>query len=310
MKLTILGFNSAIPTTRSNSTSQLLVARNKYFLIDCGEGTQIQLRKAHAKFSRINHIFISHLHGDHVFGLVGLLSSFRLLGRKETMNIYGPKGIKELIETQLRLTESVSNFNLNFTELSSKTSELIYEDEKICVWTIPLKHRIYTNGFLFKEKTRSRRLNMDIISQYPEIEICDYQNLKSGKDFVCGDGKVLKNEYLTLPPKHSYSYAFCSDTSYNPDIISIIKEVDLLYHEATFLDDLRELAHKTGHTTALQAAEIAKEAKVKHLILGHFSNRYTDISVFEKEAETVFPHVILPEEFLVIDFKDLEKQNF
>ncbi len=307
MKLTILGFNSAIPTIRSHPTAQLLVVRNRHFLIDCGEGTQVQLRKVQAKFSKINHIFISHLHGDHVFGLVGLLSSFQLLGRNVLMNIYGPKGIKEFIETQLRLTESFNNFDLNFIELTSEKSELIYEDEKVTVHTIPLRHRIYTNGFLFREKTKLRRLNMEIISQHPEIEICDYYNLKSGKDFVGEDGKVLKNEYLTLPPRHSFSYAFCSDTLYNPDIISIIKGTDVLYHEATFLDDLKELAYKTGHTTALQAARIAKEAEIKYLILGHFSNRYGNISVFKNEAGTVFPNTLLPEELKTFDFEELEE---
>ena len=309
MKLTILGFNSAIPTIRSHPTAQLLVTRNRHFLIDCGEGTQVQLRKAHAKFSKINHIFISHLHGDHVFGLIGLLSSFQLLGRSVPMNIYGPKGIKELVETQLKLTESFNNFKLNFIELTSKESELIYEDEKVTVHTIPLYHRIYTNGFLFKEKKRVRRLNMEVIAQYPEIEICDYHNLKLGKDFIKEDGTVVKNESLTFPPKHSYSYAFCSDTSYNEKIIPIIKGADVLYHEATFLDDLKELAAKTAHSTALQAAEIARKAEVGHLILGHFSNRYADISVFKKEAETVFPNTLLPEELETKDFKLLTNSN-
>ncbi|MDR1876301.1 MAG: ribonuclease Z [Flavobacteriaceae bacterium] len=305
MKLTVLGFNSAVPTVRSHPTAQLLVIRNRHFLIDCGEGTQVQLRKAQAKFSKINHIFISHLHGDHIFGLIGLISSFQLLGRNISITIYGPKGIKELIETQLRLTESYANFNLIFRELTSKESELIYEDEKVTVHTIPLHHRIYTNGFLFREKPKLRKLNIDVISKYPEIKICDYQNLKLGKDFICENGTVLKNKDLTSSPNYSYSYAFCSDTVYNPDIIPLLKDVDVLYHESTFLNDLKDMAYKTGHSTALQAAQIAKDANVKYLILGHFSNRYTDISVFKKEAETVFPNIILPEELSTIDFKEL-----
>lgn len=305
MKLTILGYNSAVPTVRTNPTSQLLECNNQYFLIDCGEGTQVQLRKARVKFTHINTIFISHLHGDHVFGLIGLISSFHLLGRTEPLTIYGPKGIKKLIEIQLLLTESSNQFDINFIELTSLKSELIYEDNKLCVWTIPLNHRIYTNGFLFKEKVKPRRLNMDVIKYNPEIEVCDYHNLKLGKDFITQSGDIIKNEYLTLPPKHSYSYAFCSDTKFSPDIVPLIKGVDVLYHEATFLDELRELASKTGHTTAHQAAEIAKMAKVKVLILGHFSNRYTDISILKEEAGQVFFNTILPEELLTLDFNKL-----
>lgn len=305
MELTILGFNSAIPTIRTNPTSQLLRCGNENFLIDCGEGTQVQLRKAKVKFTSINNIFISHLHGDHVFGLIGLISSFHLLGRTEPLHIYGPRGIKKLIETQLLLTESINYFEINFIELTSQESELIYEDNKMSVWTIPLNHRIYTNGFLFKEKVKPRKLNMDLINLYPEIQTCDYHNLKLGKDFISEKGEIIKNEFLTLPPKHSFSYAFCSDTKFIPHIISQIKGTDVLYHEATFLDDLKELASKTGHTTAYQAAQIAKGAKVKLLILGHFSNRYTDLSVFKEEAEKVYPNTIIPEELFTLDFNEL-----
>lgn len=305
MELTILGFNSAIPTIRTNPTSQLLRCGNENFLIDCGEGTQVQLRKAKVKFTSINNIFISHLHGDHVFGLIGLISSFHLLGRTEPLHIYGPRGIKKLIETQLLLTESINYFEINFIELTSQESELIYEDNKMSVWTIPLNHRIYTNGFLFKEKVKPRKLNMDLINLYPEIQTCDYHNLKLGKDFISEKGEIIKNEFLTLPPKHSFSYAFCSDTTFIPHIISQIKGTDVLYHEATFLDDLKELASKTGHTTAYQAAQIAKGAKVKLLILGHFSNRYTDLSVFKEEAEKVYPNTIIPEELFTLDFNEL-----
>ncbi|WP_295811139.1 ribonuclease Z [uncultured Apibacter sp.] len=305
MELTILGFNSAIPTIRTNPTSQLLRCGNENFLIDCGEGTQVQLRKAKVKFTSINNIFISHLHGDHVFGLIGLISSFHLLGRTEPLHIYGPRGIKKLIETQLLLTESINYFEINFIELTSQESELIYEDNKMSIWTIPLNHRIYTNGFLFKEKVKPRKLNMDVINLYPEIQTCDYHNLKLGKDFISEKGEIIKNEFLTLPPKHSFSYAFCSDTKFIPHIISQIKGTDVLYHEATFLDDLKELASKTGHTTAYQAAQIAKGAKVKLLILGHFSNRYTDLSVFKEEAEKVYPNTIIPEELFTLDFNEL-----
>ena len=264
------------------------------FLIDCGEGTQVQLRKAKARFSKINNIFISHLHGDHCFGLPGLIASFRLLGRDMPLNVYGPKGIKEMMETIFRLTETHSGFEVIYHELSSKTSEKIYEDNRVEVYTIPLDHRIYCNGYLFKEKPKERHLNMQEVSKYPEIETCDYHNLKLGKDFILNDGYVLKNETLTTEPSKSVTYAFCSDTRYLESVIPIIEEADVLYHESTFLHDLKEMADFTGHTTALEAARIARKASVGKLILGHFSNRYGDLSVFTDEAREVFPNSFLP----------------
>ena len=294
--LTILGYNSAIPTVKSAPTAQFLEMEERCFLIDCGEGTQVQLRKAKAKFSKINHIFISHLHGDHVFGLPGLISSFRLLGRETPLHVYGPKGIKEMMETIFRITETHQGFEVIFHELSSKKSEKVYEDNRVEVFTIPLDHRIYCNGYLFKEKPKERHLNMQEISKYPEIEICDYHNLKRGKNIQLSDGYILKNENLTKPAEPSVSYAFCSDTRYLESIIPIIKNVDVLYHEATFLHDLKKMADYTGHTTALEAAKIARKANVKKLILGHFSNRYNDLSVFLNEACEIFPETYLPEQ--------------
>ena len=294
--LTILGYNSAIPTVKSAPTAQFLEMEERCFLIDCGEGTQVQLRKAKAKFSKINHIFISHLHGDHVFGLPGLISSFRLLGRETPLHVYGPKGIKEMMETIFRITETHQGFEVVFHELSSKKSEKVFEDNRVEVFTIPLDHRIYCNGYLFKEKPKERHLNMQEISKYPEIEICDYHNLKRGKDIQLSNGYILKNENLTKPAEPSVSYAFCSDTRYLESIIPIIKNVDVLYHEATFLHDLKKMADYTGHTTALEAAKIARKANVKKLILGHFSNRYNDLSVFLNEACEIFPETYLPEQ--------------
>lgn len=294
LELTILGFNSAVPTAYTHTTSQLLNIAERYFLIDCGEGTQVQLRKAKAKFNRINHIFISHLHGDHVFGLVGLISTLQLLGRDTALHIHGPKGIEEFILTQLRLTESKCSFDIVFNELTGKKSVLVFEDDKVEVHTIPLNHRIYTNGYLFKEKPKQRKLNMDAIQQYPEIDICDFQNLKNGKDFVQEDGSVIDNEDLTFEGSRPLSYAFCSDTSYKPDIIPLIKGVDLLYHESTFLHEAKEMATYTGHTTAKEAGMIAKQAEVGKLILGHFSNRYHDYSVLLDEAKLEFEQTVLP----------------
>ena len=292
--LTILGFNSAIPTVNSAPTAQFLEMEERAFLIDCGEGTQVQLRKAKARFSKINHIFISHLHGDHCFGLPGLIASFRLLGRETPLHIYGPKGIKEMLETIFRITETHKGFELVYHELESKKSVKIFEDSRIEVFTIPLNHRIYCNGYLFREKEKERHLNMKEIAKYPEIETCDYHNLKLGKDFILSDGYVLKNEVLTTEPSKSVSYAFCSDTRYHESILPIIENVDVLYHEATFLHELKDMADYTGHTTAMEAARIARKANVGKLILGHFSNRYHDLNVFTDEAREVFANTFLP----------------
>ncbi|AZB28556.1 MULTISPECIES: ribonuclease Z [Chryseobacterium] len=292
--LTILGFNSAIPTINTSPTAQLLEMEERCFLIDCGEGTQVQLRKAKARFSKINHIFISHLHGDHCFGLPGLIASFRLLGRETPLHVYGPKGIKKMLETIFTITETHRGFEVVYHELDKNYSEKIYEDNRVEVFTIPLDHRIYCNGYLFREKPKERHINMEEVSKYAEIETCDYHNLKAGKDFVLSDGYVLKNEILTTAPAPSVSYAFCSDTRYLESVIPIIKNVTVLYHESTFLHDLKEMADYTGHTTALEAATIAKKAEVEKLILGHFSNRYGDLTVFTDEARTVFPNSYLP----------------
>ncbi|MBM7419321.1 MULTISPECIES: ribonuclease Z [Chryseobacterium] len=292
--LTILGFNSAIPTINTSPTAQLLEMEERCFLIDCGEGTQVQLRKAKARFSKINHIFISHLHGDHCFGLPGLIASFRLLGRETPLHVYGPKGIKKMLDTIFTITETHRGFEVVYHELDKDYSEKIYEDNRVEVFTIPLDHRIYCNGYLFKEKPKDRHINMEEVSKYSEIETCDYHNLKAGKDFVLSDGYVLKNEVLTTTPAPSVSYAFCSDTRYLESVIPIIKNVTVLYHESTFLHDLKEMADYTGHTTALEAATIAKKAEVEKLILGHFSNRYGDLTVFTDEARTVFPNSYLP----------------
>ena len=295
LKLTILGCHSATPRVNSHPTSQFLEIKNHNFLIDCGEGTQVQLRKYSIKFSKIKHIFISHLHGDHFYGLVGLISTFRLLNRETELHIYAPKGLKEIITLQLKLSNSWTHYPLFFHQLTSTKSELIFEDKKVEVHTIPLDHRIYTNGFLFKEKIGERKLNMGAIYKHSEIEICDYQNLKIGRDFVLENGTVLKNETLTFDPVTPISYAFCSDTSYYPEIIPTIKNASCLYHETTFLEDKEKLATTTKHSTAAQAASIAKQANVKQLIIGHYSGRYKSISGFKKEAQEIFKNTLLAE---------------
>lgn len=301
MKLTILGCYAATPRTITNPTSQVLEIRNRMFLIDCGEGTQVQLRKHKIKFSKINHIFISHLHGDHVYGLIGLVSTFMLLNRINDLHIYGPKGVKEIITLQLRLSNSWTSYGLYFHELESNQSELIYEDEKVTVRTIPLKHRVYTNGFLFEEKTGERKLNVDAVQQY-EIDTCYFQNIKNGKDITLEDGRTIDNALLTFDPLPPKRYAFCSDTAYDERIIPIIQDVDILYHESTFLDSEQQLGEKTMHSTAKQAALIAQRANVKQLVLGHYSTRYETILKFREEAQTIFPEVLLADDGVSFDF--------
>ncbi len=296
LKLTILGCHSATPRTFAHPTSQFLEINNRAFLIDCGEGTQVQLRKYKIKFSKIDTIFISHLHGDHFFGLVGLISTFGLLNRTNDLHVYGPKGLKEIIELQLKLSKSYLQFQLVFHELESKESCLIYEDTKVSVHTIPLAHRVYTNGFLFREKLGKRKLNIEAVKKMPEIAVCDYQNLKNGKDFTTESGEIIDNKLLTFNPPRPISYAYCSDTMYKPDIVPIIKGVDLLYHESTFLKDREELTTTTKHSTAEQAALIAKSAEARKLILGHYSSRYSDLNAFKHEANKVFEPVELAEE--------------
>lgn len=295
MKLTILGCYAATPRTFTNPTAQVLEIKNKLFLIDCGEGTQVQLRKNKVKFSKINAIFISHLHGDHFFGLIGLISTFMLLNRTTDLHIYGPKGIKEVTLLQLKLGNSWTNYQLIFHELESKESQIIYEDDKVLVKTIPLKHRIYTNGYLFEEKLDYRKLNIEAVTHY-QIETCYYQNIKNGKDILLDNGQLILNKDLSFDPPAPKKYAFCSDTVYTESIIDLINGVDALYHEATFLESEKKLANKTMHTTAIEAATIAQKAQVKKLILGHFSTRYDDIKRFQTEAQTVFENTILAEE--------------
>ena len=300
MKLTILGCYSATPRSMTNPTAQVLEIKNHMFLIDCGEGTQVQLRKAKIKFSRIQHIFISHLHGDHFFGLPGLISTFRLLGREKELHIYGPKGIKESITLFLKLGDSWTNYPLIFHELTSKESEVIFEDHRVTISTIPLKHRVYTNGFLFQEKPNPRTLNVDAVKRY-KIDKSQFQNIKNGKDIFLEDGRCIQNTKLTLDPPRAKSYAFCSDTVYSETIVPEITKVTALYHESTFLESELHLCQKTKHSTARQAGLIAKKAEVNTLILGHYSTRYKSIELFKEEAKEVFSNVELAEDGKVFE---------
>ena len=301
MKLSILGCYSATPRIIAHTTSQILETRGHLFLIDCGEGTQVEIRRHKIKFNLIKHVFISHLHGDHYFGLVGLISTFRLLTRETDLHIYGPKGLKDVITLQMKLADSWTNFKLIFHELNSKSSELIFEDEKVSVYTIPLDHRIYTNGFLFKEKAFERKLNLNKVEDL-NIDKAYYRKLKQGDDVVNDQGILISNESVTFQGHQPKSYAFCSDTAYKEDIIPIINGVDVLYHESTFLESHAHLCEKTKHSTAKQAATIALKANVKQLILGHYSTRYGGLEGFKTEASSIFKEVLLANDGKIFDF--------
>ena len=301
MRLQILGCYAATPRTLSNPTAQILEIRNHLFLIDCGEGTQVQLRRNKVKFSRIQHIFISHLHGDHFFGLPGLISTFRLLGREKELHVYGPKGIKEAITLLMKLGKSWTNFPLYFHELESDEPALIFEDDQVTVTTIPLDHRIYTNGFLFREKETERKLKIEAVTKYG-IDKQFFREIKKGMDITLPSGEIIPNEALTSNPPAPKSYAYCSDTGYYEYIIPLIKSADVLYHEATFLESEAHLSTTTKHSTAKEAAKIAREAEVGKLILGHFSTRYKNIEQFKEEAQVVFDPVELADDGKVFEF--------
>lgn len=285
-KVHILGCGSATPTIRRNPTSQVVNVLERHFLIDCAEGTQLQMRKFGIKFQKINNIFISHLHGDHYLGLMGFISTLHLYGRTKDLNIYAPKELDEIINNQIRASKSYINFNINFIHLTSKTTELIYEDDKVTVETIPLKHRIYCNGFLIKEKQHKYRIDIDAVKKH-NIPIAWFQHLKEGKDFTTNEIHIPVTE-LTFPPYEQRSYAYCSDTAYNENIIPIIKNTQLLYHEATFLNNHKDRAKQTMHSTIEDACNIAQKSNVDRLLVGHYSARYKDVNVFKESAIDIF----------------------
>jgi ribonuclease Z len=287
VELKILGSNSAAFAHGRHHTAQLLIHHSKYFLIDCGEGTQIQLKRYKVKLSKIHAIFISHLHGDHYFGLTGLLNTFHLFGRKEDLLLVGPPGLKEIVSLQLHYSQSTLSYAIRFTEYRPEEIHTVFETDKLTVSTIPLDHRIPCSGYLFREKPKLRRIIRQAI---PDQLIASVANrLKRGDDIVNPDGSLrFKNDEVTMPPIPAYSYAFCSDTRYNPRILPQIQGVDLLYHEASFLDDMGDRAGDTYHSTARQAADIARQANVGKLLLGHFSSRYRELEGFLNESREVF----------------------
>lgn len=288
-ELTILGSSSATPTSERYPTAQVLNILGRFFLIDCGEGTQIQIRRQKIGFGKIKHIFISHLHGDHYYGLIGLISTFNLLGLKNDLHIYSPSQLKDIIQPQLDFLKADLQFNIIFHPLNFKKPQLIFEDKKVEVVSFPLKHSINCCGFLFREKEKEANIKKECIQQY-NIPIAQIVKIKQGDGFITEEGETIPHEVLTTPPPPPLSYAFCSDTAFHPPIVEVIKGVNLLYHEATFTEELRDWAIKTYHSTALDASKIAQMAHAGKLILGHFSSRYKSVDPFLEEAKTVFPN--------------------
>jgi ribonuclease Z len=291
-ELKILGSSSATPSHDRNHTAQVLTIGNYLNLIDCGEGTQMQLMRYKVKHQRICNIFISHLHGDHFFGLFGLLSTMHLQQRTSPLTIFGPPGLAELLTLQAKCSNTFFSFKIDFQELDTAAHKLIFENKYFTVHTLPMQHRVSCCGFLFREKPKLRHLVKSKLPNFltpPQLIA-----LKHGDDLLDAAGNILvRNIDVTSAPKHSRSYAFCSDTRYKEDIIPYVRQVDLLYHEATFLDNMRERAEYTFHSTAKQAAVFALKAEVKRLLIGHFSSRYKDLTPLLEEAKTVFDNTML-----------------
>jgi len=289
MKLTILGSSSALPTSERYPSAHVLNAHERFFLIDCGEGTQMQLRKNRIRFGKINHIFISHLHGDHIFGIYGLLSSFSLMGRKAPVHLYAPSNYNQILHSHLKDFDINLSFDIDFIPLSGKDPLRILDDKYVTVTAFPLEHRVPAFGFLFMEKQPDRNILKESIEKYqiPGVRI---PAIKKGEDFITPDGVLIKNEDITVPPPEPLSYAYCSDTKYFSRLASFVKGVTLLYHEATFDKTKDDLAGVTGHSTTHDAARTALDAGAKSLIIGHFSSRYKDISILVDEAREIFPN--------------------
>lgn len=294
-QLTILGSSSATPTSKRHPTAQYLSFHDRNFLIDCGEGTQMQMRRYKLKFTRVNHIFISHLHGDHYLGLLGFLSSLHLLGCTQDVHLYCQEPLKEIIDIQLKHSDTHLKFKIEYHFLNPQKNETIFEDDKISVESIPLSHRIPCCGFIFREKAGLLPIRKDMIA-FHGIGTKDILKIKKGEDFTNELGKVIKNKILTYPAEPLRSYAFCSDTIYDERLISYLKKVSLLYHEATFMQSMEKRAAETFHTTTMQAANIAKKAQVGKLLIGHFSARYKDLHPLLEESREVFKNTELAEE--------------
>lgn len=300
-KLHILGSGSALPTKNNFPTSQILELRDKQYMIDCGEGTQIRLNQMGLKTTRLGHIFISHLHGDHVFGLIGYIATYGMLNRTADLHIHSHPDLERLLTPMLNYFCAESPFKIEFHPINPAVSTLIYEDRSVEVYTIPLRHRVPACGFLFQEKSGLRHIKREMIDFY-DVPVSKINKIKLGEDFVNDEGEVIPNEVFTTPPTPPIRYAYCSDTAYNESVIPIIEGVDLLYHEATFAESEILRARQTMHSTAKQAATIAKKANVKKLILGHFSARYADKTILLNEAREIFENTELAADMKVFRF--------
>lgn len=295
----ILGCGSALPTLKHNPSSQVLNIREKLFMIDCGEGTQQQLRRTHLKFSRLNHIFISHLHGDHCFGLIGLISTFNLLGRTGTLYIYGPTGIEEFLRPQINFFCPKIEFEVVIKSFNTKERTLIYEDRTITVHSIPLRHRLPTMGFHFEERPSLPHIRREMID-FLKIPIYAINEIKLGADWTTEGGTVIPNSRLVSPASPPRSYAYCSDTIFLPENAEIVKGTNLLYHEATFIENEAKRAKETYHSTAKEAAEFARLAEAQRLLIGHYSGRYDNEEAHLAEAQSIFPNTLLAQEGLCV----------
>lgn len=309
-ELTILGCGSAAPTSNTNPSAQLLKMAERFYLIDCGEGAQQQLRRVKARFSRINHIFISHLHGDHFFGLPGLLSSFHLLNRTNDLHVYGPPALKEILDLIFLSSKTTLKYTLHFHPTQAKEKELLVDDGKVKVYSFPLKHSIGTTGFLFEEHIKERNIIKEQI-QLLNIPVCDIQNIKNGRDWMDETGVLHENTTLTTDPPKPLSYAYCSDTARYKKIEEWVQDIDLLYHETTFLVEDQELAKNTKHSTTRDAATLAKNIGAKALLIGHFSIRYDSKELFKNEASEFFENVILARDgmTLIVENKSVQIKN-
>ncbi|MCD8211290.1 MAG: ribonuclease Z [Prevotella sp.] len=299
-KVHILGCGSALPTPKHFASSQVVEIRGKMFLIDCGEGTQVQLRQSKINFSKISSVFISHLHGDHCFGVIGLISTFGMLGRVAPLHIYAHKDFERILLLEIEFFCSGLEYEVIFHEIDTSASSIIYEDRSLTVETIPLEHRVPCCGFLFKEKPTLPHIRRDMIDFY-NIPLCYCNNIKNGEDFTLPDGKIIPSSSLTRPSDPPRKYAYCSDTAYIPTLHKLIDGADLLYHESTYCEDKLSHAKMYCHSTARQAAKVAHDANVKKLILGHYSARYSDEEEILKEAQEVFPNSFLTHELDVFD---------
>lgn len=299
--ISILGCNGAVPQLEKFPSAQILQVSNKYYLIDCGEGTQFQMLKYDSPKHKIDHIFISHLHGDHVFGLIGLLTSYQLAGRTKAINLYAPIGLEEMIKAQLRVNgKDTLSYEMIFNVLDHQNAKIVFEDSSVSVKSFPLLHRVPTCGFLFQEKPKLPNINKELILKY-KLTTQQIVSIKNGIDIILGNGTELRSEVAIIKAYQPRSYAYCSDTAYLPDLVEYLKNVDLLYHEATFMEKDADLAEKTLHSTAKQAARIAISCEAKQLLIGHFSARYKSREMVLKEAQSVFSNTIAANEGLQIE---------